>query len=256
MKVQHVVCLAAAILSLQIFAADAAAITEERCKLVENLAAILSKVEDAASTTAALPKLESLREKFLQNKTATEKTPAPSAAEIEQHKKKLMQSRPMDMIEEDAVRLQNDEKFSALHPVLKELRREIWQLPFGERAGSKPTHTTVTDQRVKVTEDETAILKSVKDDASALGAVARIKALIKKCEQIKKTADGLGDPPPDINHVMKARARYAFEFLKPEIDRVFPEAIRDTKMSYPMTSLLAAIGELDEAMRLNPFKKN
>jgi hypothetical protein len=253
MRLHGYVCLICGLLALNVLPADAQTVADERCKLVEELAVILSAVKDDASAKAALPKIEAMKAKFKANTAAAEKTKAPPADEYEQQRKKLNEA--IEKLVTDATRT-DGLQYSGLAPVMKDLGREMALLPFGERLGSKPTHTTVIDELVKITDDETVILQGVKDDASALAAVEKINELKKRFEDLKPIAQELGDPVPEVKHAMKGRARESFEKLKPEIVRIFPELVRNEKLSDAKTKLLAAIGALDQAMQLNPFKKN
>ena len=63
---------------------------------------------------------------------------------------------------------------------------------------NKNTHESVYEDQIDVLEDMVALMKSVKDDASAKAASAKMKDLEARANEIEKRAKALGEPPAEL----------------------------------------------------------
>ena len=77
---------------------------------------------------------------------------------------------------------------------------------------SKPTHESVTKERIDKVQELADVLKTIKDEASFEAAKPKLEKLKKEVDELKKKTDALGKPPPEV--VKKLEEKYQKDLEK------------------------------------------
>ena len=82
---------------------------------------------------------------------------------------------------------------------------------------SKPTHESVTKESIDKMQQFADVLKTIKDEASAKAARPKLEKIKKEMDELKKKADTLGNPPPEVKKKLEEKYKKDMEKVSGEL---------------------------------------
>jgi hypothetical protein len=106
---------------------------------------------------------------------------------------------------------------------------------------SKPTHESVAQESLDKMEEMVAVLKGIKDEASAKAARPKMQQIKKDMEQIKVKAKALGEPPADVKQKLQEKHKQQVEKVTGEMMQEMMRIGFDPKIAPHMKDALPSM---------------